>query len=162
MADKRNNIIVIDDGTRELVLKNQFGAVICKLHIRTSDLSLMDRYSALMNDLGNVVEPLSHIGLNADGTAEFDAEWATIKQVEAELMKRLSTLFDTDEINAIFAHRHMFSSIGGEFFVEKVLNALGGVISEAIKEETELSQRRMSKYLDDVQPEAVADDRITT
>ena len=162
MADKRNNVIVIDDGTRELILKNQFGAVICKLHIRTSDLSLMDRYNKLMNDLGDVVAPLSEIGIKADGTAEFDAEWATIKQVEAELMKRLSTLFDTDEINAIFKYRHMFSSIGGEFFVEKVLNALGAEISNAIKEETELSKQRMSKYLDDVQPEAVADDRITS
>ena len=162
MADKKNNIIVIDDGTRELILKNQFGAVICKLHIRTSDLSLMDRYDALMHDLGDVVAPLSTIGIKADGTAEFDAEWAVIKKVEADLTKRLSALFDTDEISAIFQHRHMFSSIGGEFFVEKVLNALGAEISKAIKEENELSKKRVSKYLHDVQPEAVADDRITS
>lgn len=161
MANKKN-VIVIDDGTRELILKNQFGTVICKLHIRTGDLSFMDRYTELMNDIGDVVKPLSNISLNADGTAGFDAEWAVIKQVEADLMKRLSALFDTDEVSAIFKHRHMFSSIGGEFFVEKVLAALGAEINEAIKQETELSKQRMSKYLDDVQPEAVADARITS
>ena len=161
MANKKN-VIVIDDGTRELILKNQFGTVICKLHIRTGDLSFMDRYTEMMNDLGDVVKPLSSVNLNADGTAGFDAEWAVIKQVEADLMKRLSALFDTDEVSAIFKHRHMFSSIGGEFFVEKVLAALGAEINEAIKQETELSKQRMSKYLDDVQPEAAENDRITS
>lgn len=161
MADKRN-IIVIDDGTRELVLKNQFGMVICKLHIRTGDLSFMDRYNELMNDLGDVVKPLSDVNINADGTADFDAEWAVIKQVEADLTKRLTALFDTEEISAIFKHRHMFSSIGGEFFVEKVLTALGAEISATIARETELSKQRVSKYLDDMQPEAVAHDRITS
>ena len=161
MANKRN-IIVIDDGTRELILKNQFGTVICKLHIRTGDLSFMDRYTELMNTLGEVVKPLSGVNLNADGTADFDTEWAIIKQVEADLMNRLSALFDTDEVSAIFKHRHMFSSIGGEFFVEKVLAALGAEINEAIKQETELSRQRMSKYLDDVQPEAAENDRITS
>lgn len=161
MANKKS-VIVIDDGTRELILKNQFGTVICKLHIRTGDLSFMDRYTELMNDLGDVVKPLSGVSLNADGTAGFDAEWAVIKQVEADLMKRLSTLFDTDEVSTIFKHRHMFSSIGGEFFVEKVLAALGAEINEAIKQETELSKQRMSKYLDDVQPEAAENDRITS
>ena len=161
MADKKN-IIVIDDGTRELVLKNQFNATICKLHIRTSDLSLMDRYNDLMNDLGDVVKPLSEVGIKADGTAEFETEWAVIKKVEADLTARLGKLFDTDEISAIFKHRHMFSSIGGEFFVEKVLSALGEKINDAIREETELSQKRMSKYLDNVQPGAVANDRRTS
>lgn len=161
MANKRN-IIVIDDGTRELILKNQFGTVICKLHIRTGDLSFMDRYTELMNTLGDVVKPLSGVNLNADGTTDFDTEWAIIKQVESDLMNRLSALFDTDEISAIFKHRHMFSSIGGEFFVEKVLAALGAEINEAIKQETELSRQRMSKYLDDVQPEAAENDRITS
>ena len=162
MADKKSNVIFIDDGTRELILKNQFGVVICKLHIRTSDISIMDRYNDLMNDLGNVVKPLAGININADGTASFETEWAIIKQVEADLMKRLSTLFDTNEISSIFKHRHMFSSVGGEFFVEKVLAVLGAEIGEAIKEEVKLSNQRMSKYLNDVQPEAVADDRITS
>ena len=94
MADKKN-IIVIDDGTRELVLKNQFNATICKLHIRTSDLSLMDRYNDLMNDLGDVVKPLSEVCIKADGTAEFETEWAVIKKVEADLTARLGKLFDT-------------------------------------------------------------------
>lgn len=161
MADKRN-FIVIDDGTRELVLKNQFGATICKLHIRTGDLSFMDRYNELLNDLGDVVKPLSTIGIRADGTAEFDAEWAVIKQVESDLMARLSKLFDTDEVNEIFKHRHMFSSIGGEFFVEKVLTVLGEEIGRTIQEESELAKKRMNKYLNDVQPEAVADDRVTS
>ena len=145
---------VIDDGTREYTLTNPYGQVICRLHIRPGDFSIIDRYNALVKGLGKLMGPHKEIDLKSDGTAMFDEDWEKLKQVERLLIQQLNRLFDTDEIGEIFARRNAFSSIGGRFFVERVIDAFGDVISAAMKEEAELSKARMDKYLSDLNEKA--------
>ena len=76
--------IVIDDGTREIPIYNQFDEEICRIRIRPTDISIMDRFDALKNDLGDTLAPLESIGINADGTAAETDGWQTLKAVEAE------------------------------------------------------------------------------
>lgn len=73
---------IIDDGTREIPLVNKFGKPICKVYIRPADFSIVDRYKRLMKDFNTVVEPLSELSIRNDGTAEFDKDWAVLKEVE--------------------------------------------------------------------------------
>ena len=80
-------------------------------------------------------------------TTDSDAAWTAIKAAEKILLDKLNTVFDSDEVSQIFAKRNAFSSVGGEFFCTKVINALGGLIADAINEETAASEKRMSKYL---------------
>lgn len=138
---------VIDDGTREIPLYNTFGTLICKVHIRPADVSIIDRYNELMKNFDTVVAPLKKINIKNDGTATFDRDWEILKKVEADLMEKINALFDMDEAEKIFATRNPFSSVGGEFFCIRVLSALGQVITEAIEEEAALSKKRMSKHL---------------
>ena len=141
---------VVDDGTREVRLENTFGKEICKVYFRPADYSILDRYNDLMDSFDDMVEPLKHISIKNDGTAEFEKDWAILKQVEASLKERINTLFDMEEADAIFATRNAFSSVGGQFFCFHVLSALGGVIERAIAEEAALSEKRMAKYLEDI------------
>lgn len=151
MADiKKRGTLVIDDGTRELLLVNQFGQEICKLHIRTNDYSILDRYDQMMKTLPEIVKPLENLNIKNDGTSDFDEDWKRIKSVEDALIQRLGEFFDTDEIRLVFAKRNAFSSVGGTFFVENVLNALGEEMARVITEETKKSTKRMSKYLSDL------------
>lgn len=138
---------VVDDGTREVQLVNKFGKLICTIHIRPSDVSIVDRYDELVSNLENILQPLVGIKLKNDGTAAFEEGWATLKKVEDELKKRINFLFDMDDADAIFATRAPFSSVGGEFFCVRVINALGSVIETAITKEYAASEQRMSKYL---------------
>lgn len=138
---------VVDDGTRELRLVNKFGKEICTIHIRPSDVSIVDRYEALVSDLENILQPLIKVGIKNDGSAAIEDGWDTLKKVEAELKDRLNFLFDMDEADKIFATRAPFSSVGGEFFCVRVINALGAVIENAITEEYAASGQRMSRYL---------------
>lgn len=138
---------VIDDGTREIPLYNTFGKLICTVHIRPADVSIIDRYNALMKGFDSVVAPLKKINIKNDGTATFDRDWEILKKVEADLMEKINALFDMDDAEKIFATRNPFSSVGGEFFCIRVLSALGQVITEAIEEEAALSKKRMSKHL---------------
>lgn len=63
---------VVDDGTREVPLLNTFGKEICRVHFRPADYSILDRYNALMGGFDEMVEPLKHITIKNDGTAEFE------------------------------------------------------------------------------------------
>lgn len=142
---------IVDDGTREIPLINKYGKTICTVYMRPADFSIVDRYNALMQNFNDVVKPLTELSIRNDGTAEFEQDWQVLKAVEANLKQKINELFDFDEADAIFAKRNPFSSVGGEFFCLKVLTALGGVITEAIEEEAELSRKRMDKYLHDIE-----------
>ena len=153
---------VIDDGTREIPLVNKFGKLICNIYIRPGDISILDRYEKLTADFANIVKPLEKLDIKADGTADFDKDWAVLKQVENELKRRINELFDMEEADDIFAKRNAFSSVGGKFFCESVIETIGGIITDTVKEELELTQKRTEKYLHDIQPlHGVTDDDRT-
>ena len=145
---------IVDDGTREIPIVNNFGKLICNIYIRPADISILDRYNQLTADFSEIVEPLKNLSIKNDGTAAFDEDWAVLKSVEGELKKRINALFDMDEADEIFAKRSPFSSVGGRFFCENVIEAIGGVIAEAVEDEMERSKRRTDKYLSDIQPTA--------
>ncbi len=153
---------IIDDGTREIPLMNKFGKLICNIYIRPADLSILDRYQQLSTDFKTIVEPLKNIEIGSNGTVSFEEDWKIVKEVEAELKQRINALFDMDEADDIFAKRNPFSSVGGKFFCESVIEVIGNLIADAVEEEMELSRQRTEKYLDDVKPEVNGDDRTVT
>lgn len=158
-SPNNKNVFSLDDGTREITLVNTFNKVICRIHFRPSDISIMDRYNLLTKDFDKIVEPLKQIGIKADGTADDSVEngWAILKQVEGTLIQRINALLDTDDASEIFRVRNAFSSIGGRFFVENVIDAIGKVITAYLEEEAELTRQRISPYTDDVDSEVSAD-----
>ena len=148
--ETNNNIFVIDDGTKPIVLQNQFGQEIATLYIRVSDIGIVDRYNAMAKELEKAIIPLKDIALNNDGTATFEKDWAILKQVEGEIIDRINSLFDITNAADIFKTRNAFSSIGGEFFVEKVLAGIGNIISKGIEAEAKKAQKRTNKYTEDL------------
>ena len=153
---------IIDDGTREIPLVNKYGKLICNIYIRPADLSILDRYKQLAADFQNITEPLKDMNISNDGKVSFDDDWKVLKQVEAELKQRINALFDMDEADDIFAKRSPFSSVGGKFFCESVIEVIGNLIANAVEEELELSRKRTEKYLNDIQPEGNGNDRTVT
>ena len=147
MANENKNAFIIDDGTKEITFNNQFGEEICKIHIRSGDISIIDRYQELMKDFDKIVAPLSNVELRNDGSSSFDDDWKVIKGVEKDIIDRINAIFDTKDAGRLFEQRNAFSTIGGEFYVEKVLTALGDVVSKEIAHESELAQKRINKYM---------------
>ena len=145
------NVFLLDDGTEEIVLKNHFGQEIARLHIRTGDYSIIDRYTALEKEFPKITEPLTKISLKADGTSAFDADWAALKEVERVLIDRLNELFGTDDMAQVFANRNAFSSVGGGYFyAEKVMEVLGQIITKSIEKGAKAAEKRTAKYLKDI------------
>lgn len=141
--------VTVDDGTQEITIKNKYGKVICNIYIRPTDLSILDRYEKFQSDFEKIVEPLQNISIERDGTASFEKDWEVIKSVEAEIKKRFNDLFDMDEADDIFATRNAFASVHGNFYCFNVLNALGGVIVDAINTESDrvAHSEKVNKYL---------------
>ena len=141
-----NNVFVLDDGTKEIVCNNSFGEEIGRFHIRGGDLSILDRYNSLLADFEKIIEPLKTVKLQDDGTSSFDDDWKVVKEVEATFIQRLNDIFGTKDIGNLFKDRNAFSTIGGEFYAEKVVDMLGKVVASEMAEETRKAEARFAKY----------------
>jgi len=151
MAINDKNVFVIDDGTKEISINNKFGEEICKIHIRGGDIGILGRYNELLTDFDKLVEPLSTVTLKDDGTSSFEEDWAIVKKVESELIDRINKVFDTKDAGNLFTTRNAFSTINGEFYVEKVIEMLGNIVAQEMQTESQKSQKRLSKYTKDVE-----------
>lgn len=154
MANNDMYNVSFDDGTREITLRNLYGKVICQVHFRPADYSILDRLSRLREDMPEIIKPIIDMDINPDGTAVFEKDWARMKAVEAEVINRMNELFDMDEAAEIFKKRYAFSSIDGQFYCYKVLEILGDMIVSAVEDEMQKSKARMDKYLKDVSEDA--------
>lgn len=141
--------IVIDDGTREYRVENKYGKVICTLHFRPGDISIAERYRAMRDSFADIVKPLADLNIKADGTAADDAAMDAIHAADLSLRRALGRLLDSDDAADIFAERNPFSSVGGHFFCEVVLDALGEIVGEVMAEEAEASAKRTAKYIEE-------------
>ena len=162
---KASNVFSLDDGTKEITVVNPYGQVIAEMlkrRVVVGDVSIYDRYKALMDDFDSIMQPMADIGVNNDGTANSDAEWAVLKQVEDEIKKRINALLDSNDADGLFATRSPFSSVNGVFYVENVLTVLGKIIAQTIAEESKMSQDRVKKHLADLGKDVTVDAGATT
>ena len=150
MADKKYTF-EIDDGTKCYSFYNRFKQPIGEMHFRGGDIGIIDRYNSLLNDFDKIVEPLRNVKLQDDGTSSFDDDWAIIKEVEKELIGRINAIFDSEDAENLFKTRNAFSTINGEFYVEKVITALGNVVAQEMEEESNKAKKRFGKYTKDVE-----------
>ena len=157
MATEKKNVFVIDDGTVEYSIENNFGQEICKLHISSGDIGIIDRFEKFTGDFDDIVEPLKEVDMKNDGTPEadekFDNSWKVIKAVEKELIDRINAVFDMQDAGKLFETRHAFSSVNGKFYIESVIDMLSKIVTAAIEEEGKKTESRLKKYTSDLKRE---------
>lgn len=141
------NAIQIDDGTREYSIQNRFGKEICKIHFRPADWSILDRYDEMKNNFSEIIGPLQTVAINADGTAAEEEGIETLRRADHAFRAMLNKLLDADDADGIFRTRNPFASVGGRFFAENVLDAIGALITSAFDAEAKASAQRMQKFM---------------
>lgn len=144
-----SNIIKLDDGTREYTIQNMYGEEIAKLHFRPGDISIADRWDKMHEKFVDAIKPLENIGIKADGTAESTDDIEILRSADTSLRAALEELLDSKDIGDIFKTRNPFSAVGGQFFCERVITMLDGIISGVIAEEAEASRKRTAKYIEE-------------
>lgn len=141
--------IQVDDGLRRVPILNSYDEEIGVFSFRPTDFGIIQRYNKLVGELDNIVEPLEHVSIAADGTADEDNDDAAadaLTEAENRLFAACDEMFGGNMSEAFFGKMHPFSPVNGEFYCEQALRAVGDFISAQFDEETKKVSTRVSKY----------------
>ena len=147
VKDNNNFSIVVDDGSVKESIKNKFGEEIGVFYFRPTDLGIIERYNKIViEDFNKVVEPLMNYNINPDGTSDTDEGVKALNEASARLYELLNYVFGGDMAEGFFGKINPFSIIGGKFYCENAIAALGSYISNAHAREVKKLDRRINQY----------------
>lgn len=142
------NGIVVDDGSIKEQIRNKFDEVIGEFIFRPGDLNIIKRFNDVEGNFEKITEPLEHIDINPDGTANKNDAVAikVLEESEKRLYDAVNHIFDADAAAAFFGRMNPFSIIEGHFYCENVLNVLGSYISKHFGREVKRFNSNVNKY----------------
>lgn len=151
MNSTKNNVttLSIDDGLEKIVISNKFGKELGVFYFSPTDTGIIDRYNEAITMLEKATEPLQSSNLVPEGNdAESEAAYIqnALNAAKAELYKAFDYLFDANVSEAFFSRTHPFTIIGGRFYCELVLEAIGSYIAERIGVEVKKLNQRTARY----------------
>ena len=141
--------IVINDGSERVPIKNLSGEEIGVFYFRPTDIGIIDRYNKIAKEFGGITEPLDRAEIGPDGTVEDlsdEESIAALKEAEERLCEAVDYLFGGNMSEAFFGRMHPFSPVGGRFYAENALDAVGSFIEARFDTETEKIAKRTAKY----------------
>lgn len=146
--EKKDVGIVVDDGSVRESIKNQYGEEIGVFCFRPTDIGIIDRFNKVAADFDKITEPLEHINIRVDGTAdeENQAEAEAVKEATKKLYEACNYLFGGNMAEAFFGKMHPFSPVNGRFYCENALDAVGKYISRQFDSEVKRVGARVEKY----------------
>lgn len=129
--------IVVDRGYEEFTIEDKEGNVLGKFEMNPADMELAKRYEIVAHNLQNMAEKLEESG---DTVAD-------LLSCEKYIYEQIDYLFNSNVAEKFFSITSPFSVLAsGEFFVENVLNAIGGLIESETGKRMKKIQSKVSKY----------------
>lgn len=138
--------IVIDDGSIEVPIKNTLGEEIGKFRFRPTDFNIVERYNKVAAEFGDVVKPLIDANIDPNGEGADEQSIKLLKEAEKKLFELVDYMFDGNMAEAFFGKMNAFSPVGGNFYCENALNAVGQFISDRFDAEIKKITTRVEKY----------------
>lgn len=150
MADitQKFNGIVVDDGSVKEIIRNKVGEEIGVFYFRPTDVGIIDRYNKVVADFDRITEPLETVNIKNDGTVDEqdEAGFKAMQEATKRLYDACNYLFGGNFAEAFFGSMHPFSPVGGKFYCENALSAVGQYISRQFDREVSKVNQRVSKY----------------
>lgn len=144
-----NLSITVDDGLVEVPISNTLGRTVGTFYFRPTDIGIIERFNAFAANFDQIVAPLQDVTINPDGTAEAEIdseEMAAFKQAEERLYEATDKLFGGNFSEAFFGKMHPFSPVGGKFYAEIALDAVGTFLAAQFDAEIKKVNARVKKY----------------
>lgn len=130
------NRIVIDDGRKEYVIENKLGEELGRFSLNPSDTNIVKRYDEVAEDFAR----LDNI-LDGEDVAK------AIKEGEAFITEKINYILGYNASESFFKIMGGLTPLAsGKFYVEEVLEAIGGVISSETNARVKKLNARLSKY----------------
>ena len=138
--------LVVDDGSITVPIKNTNGDAIGEFKFRPTDFNIVKRYNKVANEFGEVVKPLIDANIDASGEGKDEESIRILNEAESKLFELVDYMFDGNMAEAFFGKMHAFSPVGGKFYCENALNAVGQFISRKFDAEIKQISTRVEKY----------------
>lgn len=138
--------LVVDDGSITVPIKNTNGDVIGEFKFRPTDFNIVKRYNKVANEFEEVVKPLIDANIDASGEGKDEESIRILNEAESKLFELVDYMFDGNMAEAFFGKMHAFSPVGGKFYCENALNAVGQFISRKFDAEIKQISTRVEKY----------------
>lgn len=129
--------IVVDRGLEEYTIEDKKGNILGKFEMNPSDMEMAKRYE-------EVAEAVSHI---MDSVDESKNIVDILTEAEDKLSEQIDYLFNAKVSQNFFSITSPFTVLAsGEFFIENVLNAIGGLIEAETGKRFKKIQSKVAKY----------------
>lgn len=138
--------IVVDDGSITVPVKNTDGELIGQFRFRPTDFNIVARYNKVANEFADVVKPLIDANIDPNGEGEDEESIRILKEAESKLFELVDYMFDGNMAEAFFGKMNAFSPVGGKFYCENALSAVGQFISRKFDAEIKQISARVDKY----------------
>lgn len=138
--------IVVDDGMRDVRIRNLKGEQIGLFKFRPTDMGIIDRYNKLVKDFDAITEPLADVSIKADGTAESELDTSKLNEAEQRLYAACDEMFGGNMSEAFFGKMHPFSPVNGVFFCETAISQVGKFIGQQFGQELKKINTRVERY----------------
>ena len=138
--------LVVDDGSITVPIKNTNGDVIGEFKFRPTDFNIVKRYNKVANEFEEVIKPLIDANIDASGEGKDEESIRILNEAESKLFELVDYMFDGNMAEAFFGKMHAFSPVGGKFYCENALNAVGQFISRKFDAEIKQISTRVEKY----------------
>ena len=138
--------IEIDDGLELVEICNKRGDKIGEFYFSPTDVGIVDRYNTAIQRFEEAVMPmLDEEGAAADSTNP-EKFLTGLSAVKAKLYETMDYLFDSNVSEAFFSKVNPFTLVGGSFYCERVLEAIGQFITARLAVEVKHLNARTAKY----------------
>lgn len=146
MDEKKNFEIVVDDGSIEVPIYNTLKEQIGLFRFRPTDFNIIKRYREIAEKFSEVTEPLVDANIDTNGEGADEKSVMIIDEAQKKLFELVDYLFDGNAAEAFFGKMNPFSPVGGKFYCEQALGAIGDFISKQFDAEIASVNSRVDKY----------------
>lgn len=130
------NTIDINDGLKEYDIQNQHGEIIGCFKINPTDAGMVDRYNKSMKKLEDLKNKYSASDDSID----------SFVSMQNDVVAELVYIVGNDSVLDFFKVMGAFSLQNGQFYYEKVLNIIAGIIKKEGNKEKQAMKQRINKY----------------
>lgn len=130
------NTININDGLKVYDIANQDGKVIGQFKINPTDGKIVERYETSLKKLNGLKQKYK----NSDNDLKAFIELQ--KTVENEFVY----IVGNDSVKVFFEVMGAFSLQDGQFYFEKVIEIIGGILNEEGEKHKKAMKKRIDKY----------------
>ena len=138
----------IDDGYKEYMINDDPNRVI---RVNLTDFAILERIDSANKAINAAMTKYKDITVNPDGstTEQIESTVQIVKHIGDLIRQQIDYIFDAPISDVVFGNQSPISSIKGQLYFVRFLDAILPEIEKEIKAEQKASEQRVNKYINE-------------